>query len=455
MAEAGSTRTHAEKGRSSTPGRVRQESQPARSNGVADDILALQRSAGNRAVSQLLHSGVASAAEPNSSSNGPSKEIPQRNSHADVLNRAAQEPSQGLDQSVRVPMEQALGANLSGVRVHSGVSSRATAESLGARAYTVGSDIYLGSDAQNLDALQRNRLLAHEAVHTIQQGGRPVAIQGKMEVSNPADASEVEADRIAEATLSDNSEKGSAALALRNSMRVTAVAPRIQRDIKGDKTWKDKGKLEINFKKKDGKVATDTAREDGKITFTPDAKAPESNSIRFIQVVRTTDKSSGTEKDFVWTGSEAPRMSMMTKRDNPKNIAPGFYVDQNAGSLSKRTKKSDPRVLPFYDVTGPADPGNKIGKRKGKTIEPAVLVDKPGGPPPGRFLFVTSAKAADTGYWYGTVLWGFELFLDKGVEKIKGEYHSFRSFPGETTIAALKEFDEFYQNPGTSKAPKK
>lgn len=423
MAEAGNTRTTAEKARSSTPARARQDLQPHAPGGMAEKIFNLQRSAGNRAVGQLLL-------------------------------RATQESSRSLDESVRVPMEQALGENLSGVRVHSGASSHAAAESLGARAYTIGSDIYLGSDAQHLNAPQRNALLAHEAVHTIQQGGRPVAVQGKMEVSNPGDASEVEADRIAEATLAGNSAKGSAALALRNSIRVTAVAPRIQRDIKGDKTWAN-GKLEIDFKKKDATAAGVNAIEDGKITFTPSATAPESDSIRFIQTARTTDKSSGTETDFVWTGSEAPRMSMMTTQDNAKNIAGGFYVDQNAGSLSKRTKKADPTVLPYYDVTGPADPGNKIGKRKGKTIGPAVLVDRPGGPPPGRFLFVTSVKAADTGFWYGTVLWGFELFLDKGIQKIKGEYHSFRSFPGETQVAAIKAFDEFYQNPGTSKAPTK
>ena len=453
MAEAGSTRTHAEKGRSSTPARTRQESQPARSNGVADDILALQRSAGNRAVGQLLQSGVASAAEPNSSSNGPRKEIPQRDSHADVLTRASQEPSQGLDKSVRVPMEQALGTNLGGVRVHSGVSSQAAAESLGARAYTVGSDIYLGSDAQNLNALQRNRLLAHEAVHTIQQGGRPVALQGDMSVSSPGDNAEVEAQHIAESVISGDAPlTSSRALALRRSLRTSPIIPGIQRDIIGSKKFAT-GEFKINFTKIEGTVPGDMAQESGHITFTPSATAPESDSIRFVQIVRTTDKSTGTETDFTWTGGEAPRNLMRTKRDNPKNIAPGFFVDQEAATHTARTKKADPDVLPYYDEHFPG-PGTVIGKRKGKTIVPASLFDAPGGPPPGRFLFVTSAKASDTGTWYGTILWGFELFLDKkGVQKIKGEYRSFRGWRGETTDAALKAFDEHYKNKSASTAP--
>jgi hypothetical protein len=418
MAEAANTRTTAGKAKTTAPAKTRQESQRPAAGGLSDDILNLQRTAGNHAVGELL-------------------------------TRAAQESAQHLDENVRVPMEQALGANLSGVRVHSGTPSHAAAESIGARAYTIGSDIYLGSDAQHLNAAERNALLAHEAVHTIQQGGRPIALQGKLNVSNPVDGSEVEADRIAEAILPTTSRKSSS-LALRNSLRVSAMAPAIQRDIKGDKTWAH-GKLEIDFKKKDATAAGTNAVEDGKITFTPSATCPESDSIRFVQLAKATDKSSGTETDFTWTGGEAARNSIRTKQDNPKNVASGFFIDQIHASQTPRTSKSDPTVLPYYDVTSPGT----IGKRKGKTIVPATLSDTPGGPPPGRFLFVTSAKASDTGVYYGTVLWGFELFLDKaGVQKIKDEYHSFRSWRGETTDAALKNFNEFYKNPGTPGAPK-
>src|SRR5262249_40041961 len=145
-----------------------------------------------------------------------------------------------------------------------------------------------------------------------------------------------------------------------------------------------------------------------------------------------------------------------TTRDTARNVAPGFYVDQQAASLARRTKKADPVVLPFYDATGPPIAGNKIGKRRGKTIDPAVLVDTPGTAATVKFNFVTSAKAADTGTWYGTVLWGFETFHDKaGVTKIKNEYHTFRLLRGETTDAALTAFDEFYRNPGATTAPKK
>jgi hypothetical protein len=113
-------------------------------------------------------------------------------------------------------------------------------------------------------------------------------------------------------------------------------------------------------------------------------------------------------------------------------------------------------VSAFYMDTPPLLAGNKAGKRKGKTTAPAVLVDTPGSAGAVRFNFVTSAKAADTGTWYGTVLWGFETFLDKaGVTKIRNEYRSFRVWQGETTDEAIKQFGEFYQNPGASTAPTK
>jgi hypothetical protein len=375
---------------------------------------------------------------------------------AKLLRQADATSGSPVEANIRQTMEQQLDVPLGNVRIHQGPVSRAAAASISSRAFAVGSNIHLGAEAEGMVGEQRRKLLSHEIVHTVQQGLRPLPLEGRIPVSSPHDPAEIEAAHVAAAATTEPSRtSASPALGLRNAMRATNLAPCIQRDIKGNKTW-GSGKFEIDFTKIDGKVPGDFAGEDGKITFTPSKTAPESNSIRFVQIVRTTDTTGATEKDFQWTGGEAPRNKMRTTRNVKKNIAGGFYVDQNAASLAKRTKKADPNVLPYYDVTGPPVAGNQIGKRIGKTIVPAVLADRPGGPPPGRFLFVSSAKAADTGTWYGTVLWGFELFRDKkGVDKIKGEYHRFRSFHGETTDAALDKFNKFYQNPGTSKAPTK
>jgi hypothetical protein len=371
---------------------------------------------------------------------------------AGLLTRAALDPGRPLDTTLRRSLEKGLSADLSRVRIHDSLASADAAESVGARAYTIGSDIHLGHDVASLDAAARDRLLAHEVIHTAQQGGRLVALDGVMPVSQPTDASEGQARALADALMMGPS-RPSPALALRDRLRVSGVAPHIQRDIVGDKTFAS-GKFEINFKKTDGAAAGDFATEDGTVTFTPSAKAPESDSIKFIQIVRFFDTT--TNKEFDWTGkAEANRGKMQTTRDDKKNIAPGFNVDQNAATLAQRTKKADPTVLPFYDVTGPPIAGNVTGKRRGKVVVPAVLRDTPGFNAPLKFSFVTVAKASDTGIVYGTVLWGFETFLDKGKAKIKNEYKSFRTFEGETFVEAVKLFNEFYKNPGTPGAPTK
>lgn len=374
---------------------------------------------------------------------------------AELLTQAGSEPASPLDESVRRSMEAKVGADLGAVRVHAGPASAAAAESIGARAYTIGSDIHLGVGALQSGSGERNRVLTHEAIHTVQQGGRPVSLSGTLPMSQPGDPSEVEARRIADSAGSSHA-TASAALGMRDSLRVVHAAPSIQRDIKGNKEWKGVGKFTVDFTKNDGTVAGDKAFEDGTVKFMPDATAPESDSIKFIQIVRDFDVSTGKEFDWTTVPGEGNRMKMETTGNAKKNIAPGFFIDQNAASLTPRTKKADPAVLPFYDVSGPPIAGNKIGKRRGATREEAVLADTPGSAGLRKFNFVSVVKASDTGIVYGTVLWGFETFHDKaGVTKIKNEYKSFRIVQGETFDAALRLFNEFYKNPGTPGAPAK
>jgi hypothetical protein len=246
----------------------------------------------------------------------------------------------------------------------------------------------------------------------------------------------------------------SPALEMREQRRMSC-APRgmVQRDIKGSMKLPS-GRMAIDFTKSDGAAPGDRAAEDGTITFTPAANAPESDSIRFVQIVRTYDTGAAHELD--WTGTtEEPRQSQMTTAAKG-GVKGGFYVDQEAGSLAQRGKKADPAVQPYYDVTGPPIAGNAIGKRKGATIVPATLEDHPGTPQQVRFEFETEAKGDDNNTWYGSVIWGFEVAHDKkGVAKIKGENRSFKAGHSPTVDAALTKFDEYYKNPGSSTAPTK
>jgi len=71
-----------------------------------------------------------------------------------------------LDSGVRSRIESSLGTDMSHVRVHDDPSARAAASALNARAFTHGSDIWMGPGESSGDL----GLLAHEATHVVQQG---------------------------------------------------------------------------------------------------------------------------------------------------------------------------------------------------------------------------------------------------------------------------------------------
>src|SRR5207247_8420919 len=83
------------------------------------------------------------------------------------------------------------------VRVHSGPRAAASANALQANAYTVGSDIVLRDTYDPASAAGR-RLLAHELTHVVQQRGASSVAQRAGLVSDPSDASEREAEAVAE-----------------------------------------------------------------------------------------------------------------------------------------------------------------------------------------------------------------------------------------------------------------
>jgi Domain of unknown function (DUF4157) len=117
------------------------------------------------------------------------------------LGTAASSSGSALPAPIQRKFEQSLGADLSGVRVHTGSESAAAAKSVSAKAYTVGQDVHFGAGHYDPSSATGERLLAHEVAHTVQQSGGAAArkAQFKLEVSTPGDHHEVEADRAADA----------------------------------------------------------------------------------------------------------------------------------------------------------------------------------------------------------------------------------------------------------------
>ncbi|MFE6962957.1 DUF4157 domain-containing protein [Streptomyces sp. NPDC057696] len=134
----------ASRGRPSPAGPQADEREP-RPDGLARLIAS---GAGNRAVGAYLNREArgARSARDASSSDG----------HA-------------LAPSLRAEMESHLGADLSGVRLHTSPAATASANALRARAYTVGQDIVFGPGEYRPEHTAGRALIAHELTHTVQQ----------------------------------------------------------------------------------------------------------------------------------------------------------------------------------------------------------------------------------------------------------------------------------------------
>jgi hypothetical protein len=109
-----------------------------------------------------------------------------------------------LPETVRSRMAPKLGSDLSDVRIHTAGQSAEAAGQLGARAFTVGTDVHFNAGEFSPGTKEGDRLIAHELTHVVQ--GQKSGIQRKAdhggaeeagtEVSHPGEPAEKEADAI-------------------------------------------------------------------------------------------------------------------------------------------------------------------------------------------------------------------------------------------------------------------
>jgi Domain of unknown function (DUF4157) len=166
----------------SDPARSRRIEEPRPAATAAEGLAALQQSAGNAAVSGLLSGGEGAPMPPD----------------------------------LRRDMEQRFGHDFSAVRLHDNPRAADLAESLSAKAFTVGPHIAFSRGRFAPDTRDGKRLLGHELAHVVQQsrGGPPPSL-------DPASALEQSAETAAESASSGDGPVGVAG----------ASAPGVARDI--------------------------------------------------------------------------------------------------------------------------------------------------------------------------------------------------------------------------------
>lgn len=114
--------------------------------------------------------------------------------------QAARSNGHPLDKQIQQRLEQGLGAELSGVRIHTDAQADYLSRTVNAMAFTTGSDIFFRSEAYNPGSSQGMHLLTHEATHAVQQAQGPVAgrqLTGSISISDPSDQFEQAAEKAA------------------------------------------------------------------------------------------------------------------------------------------------------------------------------------------------------------------------------------------------------------------
>ena len=121
---------------------------------------------------------------------------PSINEAPPIVHDVLRSSGQPLDDSTRAFMEPRFNQDFSHVRVHTDAKAAESARAVNALAYTVGRDIVMKRDEYAPATDAGKRLLAHELVHVIQQGGNN-RLQ-KLQVGAAGDVYEQEADQVAD-----------------------------------------------------------------------------------------------------------------------------------------------------------------------------------------------------------------------------------------------------------------
>jgi hypothetical protein len=195
--EAERIERHSQRSRAPVPRDDRQRPevrfQPAGRPGGQDAamLLHLQRTAGNAGVVQML--------------------ADDGEAESPVYDVVGKGGGTALDESTRTSMESSFGQSFADVRVHTDERASRSAESVGANAYTVGSDIVFKSGQFDAASTTGQRTLAHELTHVLQQRSGPVDgsdAPGGIRLSNPSDRFEQAAEDTAGNVVANRSVAG-------------------------------------------------------------------------------------------------------------------------------------------------------------------------------------------------------------------------------------------------------
>jgi len=137
----------------------------------------------------------------------------------------------GLDGTVKSRMESAFGHDFSRVQIHTDTKAAAMASQLGARAFTIGTDVAFSSGQYQPGTLIGDALIAHELAHVVQQSDGLTSVAPEQTGDTSNNRLEGDADKSAVSTVVSlwGGAKGAAAKIARNARPSLKSGLRLQR----------------------------------------------------------------------------------------------------------------------------------------------------------------------------------------------------------------------------------
>jgi len=114
-----------------------------------------------------------------------------------AVDAALRSGGEALPEAVRSHFEARFGHDFSRVKIHTDGVAAQSARSVGARAFTVGSDIVFNNNEFQPHSPAGRHLLAHELTHVVQQSAMPTR-RGALRIGAPDSRFEREADQVAD-----------------------------------------------------------------------------------------------------------------------------------------------------------------------------------------------------------------------------------------------------------------
>jgi outer membrane protein OmpA-like peptidoglycan-associated protein len=263
-----------------------------------------------------------------------------------------------------------LGHDFSRVRIHTGAAAAHAAQRVAAKAFTIGNDVVFGAGRYAPTTRAGLHLLAHELAHVAQQRGAPVAAQAELEVGEPDDPAEREADAAADRVLAG----ASSAPGVTPPPAPPAIrrAPATERDDEIERSQRTPGEvaattnppvlsiynfaidhalLKAKHRQAIAELADALRAAPGatriSIVGHTDSSGPDTHNARLSQLrAREAAAALGVPADVAWRGETEPVASNETVDGRSRNRRVDFRIQPNPGPPPKKEEKEKEKPPP-------------------------------------------------------------------------------------------------------------